>query len=74
MFFEVKCRARHTGLRDLKGLLALCQHKSIGRGYVVIKSLDDFGAIKELPDTAPRIMRIPAPLLCYRELTNLQFL
>jgi predicted AAA+ superfamily ATPase len=63
--FEVKYRAQHTGLRDLKGLLELCQQKSIGRGYVVTKSLDDFGAIKELPDTDTRIMRIPAPLLCY---------
>lgn len=63
--FEVKYRAQHTGLRDLKGLLELCQQKSIGRGYVVTKSLDDFGAIKELPDTDARIMRIPAPLLCY---------
>jgi len=63
--FEVKYRAQHTGLRDLKGLLELCQQKSIDRGYVVTKSLDDFGAIKELPDTAARIMRIPAPLLCY---------
>jgi predicted AAA+ superfamily ATPase len=63
--FEVKYRAQHTGLRDLKGLLELCQQKSIGRGYVVTKSLDDFGPIKELPDTNTRIMRIPAPLLCY---------
>lgn len=63
--FEVKYRAQHTGLRDLKGLLELCQQKSIGRGYVVTKSLDDFGVIKELPDTNTRIMRIPAPLLCY---------
>lgn len=63
--FEVKYRAQHTGLRDLKGLLELCQQKSIDRGYVVTKSLDDFGAIKELPDTDSHIMRIPAPLLCY---------
>ena len=63
--FEVKYRSQHTGLRDLKGLLELCQQKSIGRGYVVTKSLDDFGAFKELPDTDTRIMRIPAPLLCY---------
>lgn len=63
--FEVKYRAQHTGLRDLKGLLELCQQKSIDRGYVVTKSLEDFGAIRELPDTDTRIMRIPAPLLCY---------
>ncbi len=63
--FEVKYRAQHTGLRDLKGLLELCQQKSIERGYVVTKSLDDFGVFAGLPDTATRILRIPAPLLCY---------
>ena len=63
--FEVKYRAQHTGLRELKGLLELCQQKSIDRGYVVTKSLDDFGVIADLPDTTTRILRIPAPLLCY---------
>ena len=63
--FEVKYRAQHTGLRDLKGLLELCQQKSIDRGYVVTKSLDDFGIIADLTDTTTRILRIPAPLLCY---------
>ena len=28
-------------------------------------SLDDFGVIADLPDTTTRILRIPAPLLCY---------
>ena len=63
--FEVKYRAQHTGLRDLKGLLELCQQKSIDRGYVVTKSLDDFGTIADLPGPATRILRVPAPLLCY---------
>jgi predicted AAA+ superfamily ATPase len=63
--FEVKYRAQHTAQRDLKGLLELCQKKSIDRGYVVTKSLDDFGVIPDLPDTTTRILRIPAPLLCY---------
>ena len=63
--FEVKYRARHTGLRDLKGLLELCQQKAIDRGYVVTKSLDDFGPIADLPGSTTRIVRIPAPLLCY---------
>ncbi|WP_297485420.1 ATP-binding protein [Ferrovum sp.] len=63
--FEVKYRAQHTGLRDLKSLLELCQQKAIDRGYVVTKSLDDFGMVADLPDTATRILRIPAPLLCY---------
>jgi predicted AAA+ superfamily ATPase len=63
--FAVKYRSQHTGLRDLKGLLELCQQKSIDRGYVVTKSLDDFGPIADLPDTNTKILRIPAPLLCY---------
>jgi hypothetical protein len=74
--FEVKYRAQHTGARELKGLIELCQAKRIARGYVVTKSLDDFGPMQGLPvivpETAPdapavatQIMRIPAPLLCY---------
>ena len=39
--FEVKYRAQHTGARELKGLVELCQSKRIERGYVVTKSLDD---------------------------------
>lgn len=62
--FEVKYRAQHTGVRELKGLLELCQQKQIGRGYVVTKSLDDFGLLKDTPE-AVNIMRVPAPLLCY---------
>lgn len=70
--FEVKYRAQHTGARELKGLIELCQAKRIARGYVVTKSLDDFGLMQGLPAPAPgaeptatQIMRIPAPLLCY---------
>lgn len=66
--FEVKYRAQHTGARELKGLIELCEQKKIARGYVVTKSLDDFGLMRGLPDavkSATQIMRIPAPLLCY---------
>ncbi len=71
--FEVKYRAQHTGGRELKGLIELCQAKRIERGYVVTKALDDFGLMQELPRSATngaagagaQIMRIPAPLLCY---------
>ncbi|TCO81538.1 hypothetical protein EV699_108170 [Plasticicumulans lactativorans] len=66
--FEVKYRAQHTGARELKGLIELCAQKDIARGYVVTKSLDDFGPMTELPPASAavtRIMRIPAPLLCY---------
>jgi predicted AAA+ superfamily ATPase len=66
--FEVKYRAQHTGARELKGLIELCEQKRISRGYVVTKSLDDFGPMTGLPqtgETRTQIMRIPAPLLCY---------
>jgi uncharacterized protein len=68
--FEVKYRAQHTGTRELKGLLELCQVKQIARGYVVTKSMNDFGPMPDLPvpnQAKPntQIMRVPAPLLCY---------
>jgi uncharacterized protein len=62
--FEVKYRSQHVDLRDLKGLLQLCKEKSIGHGYVITKSLDDFGSFI-VPSTSTKIMRIPAPLFCY---------
>ena len=46
--FEVKYRARHTGARELKGLMELCQARRIARGYVVTKALDDFGPMRGL--------------------------
>ncbi len=66
--FVVNYRAQHTGARELKGLIELCEQKRIRRGYVVTKSLDDFGVMTGLPQTGEtpcQIMRIPAPLLCY---------
>lgn len=61
----MKYRTQHTGMRDLKGLLELCQQKSIDRGQVVTKSLSDFGLVENLKDTRAKILRIPAALLCY---------
>lgn len=63
--FEVKYRAQHAGVRDLKGLLELCAKKQIERAYVVTKSLNDFGPLPGLPESNSPIMRVPAPLLCY---------
>ncbi|KTC84242.1 hypothetical protein Ldro_3048 [Legionella drozanskii LLAP-1] len=64
--FEVKYRAQHTDAKALKGLLELCRKKTITHGYVVTKSLDDFGIMENLPDhTKAKIMQIPATLLCY---------
>ncbi|WP_235840053.1 ATP-binding protein [Derxia lacustris] len=65
--FEVKYRAQHTGPRELKGLIELCEQKKLARGYVVTKTLADFGPLGGLGESAPgvEIMRIPAALLCY---------
>jgi hypothetical protein len=66
--FEVKYRNQHTGKRDLKGLFEFCEQKKIARGYVVTKSLDDFGLLDDQStsgDATTPIMRLPAPLLCY---------
>ncbi|MBL8471488.1 MAG: ATP-binding protein [Rhodocyclaceae bacterium] len=63
--FEVKYRAQHTGLRDLKGLLEVCREKSISRAYVVTKSLEHFGPLPDVSDSSTRILHIPAALLCY---------
>jgi predicted AAA+ superfamily ATPase len=62
--FEVKYRAQHTGVRELKGLIEFCRQKAVDRGYVVTKSLSDFGPLTgALGET--KILCIPAPLLCY---------
>jgi len=63
--FEVKYRFEHTGVRDLKGLLHFCETKSVRIGYVITKSLSDFGLLKEVRNPDTHIMLIPAPLLCY---------
>jgi predicted AAA+ superfamily ATPase len=63
--FEVKYRSQQTGVRDLKGLLELCEERKIERAYVVTKSLDDFGLISGLQEKSAKIMRVPAPLVCY---------
>lgn len=63
--FEVKYRAQHTGTRELKGLIELCEQKKISRGYVITKEMDDFGPMQANNGALAQIMRIPAPLLCY---------
>jgi len=63
--FEVKYRAEPAGARQLKGLFELCQDARVDRAYVVTKSLTDFGALSADEGIAAKMMRIPAPLLCY---------
>jgi len=60
--FEVKYRARVDDWGDLKGLHEFCSEKKIDQGYVITRSLSDFGP---LPSSGgPTAMRIPAPLFC----------
>jgi uncharacterized protein len=63
--FEVKYRSQHAGPRELKGLVEFCRQKNVDRGYVVTKSLEDLGVLPGLPEGTAKIMRVPAPLLCY---------
>lgn len=59
--FEVKYRSQ-PALTDLKGLFELCKVKPIKHGYVVTKSVNDFGL---LAGAGTKILKIPACLLCY---------
>lgn len=63
--FEVKYRSQPSDLKTLKGLTTFCTERKTDRGYVVTKSLDDFGILHQKDTTAPPILRIPATLLCY---------
>lgn len=64
--FEVKYRSQKVELKDLKGLTAFCTEKKTDRGYVVTKSLSDFGLLTHSDGkNATSLLRIPATLLCY---------
>jgi len=63
--FEVKYKAQQTALSDLKGLPEFCREKGADRGYVVTKSLEDFGLIPRKDQSTTPLLRIPATLLCY---------
>lgn len=51
--------SRGANAKALKGLLELCQKKDISHGYVVTKSLDDFGVMKNLPDIKTKLCIYP---------------
>jgi predicted AAA+ superfamily ATPase len=63
--FEVKYRAEPPTARQLKGLMELCSQKKVDRAYVITKSLEDLGILPINGAPATRVMRVPAPLLCY---------
>lgn len=63
--FVTKYRQSQPGSKELKGLLDLCAKKQINRGYAVTKSVSDFGEVPTTKEHRTKLMRIPAPLLCY---------
>ena len=63
--FEVKYRETHTQSSDLPGLKDFMQSRKCKRGYVITKSLSDFGLLSSLSADQAPIMKIPAPLFCY---------
>ncbi len=63
--FEVKYRARPAARRNLGGLAAFCAERKVPRGYVVTKSLDDFGLLPREDSGSAPLLRVPATLLCY---------
>ncbi|MCC6537303.1 MAG: ATP-binding protein [Bryobacterales bacterium] len=64
--FEVKYRSEPAAPRQLKGLLELAANPRVERAYVVTKELSDFGPLDvRSPAPATKVMRVPAPLLCY---------
>ena len=64
--FEVKYRSDASNLRQLKGLLELCEAKKLRHGYVITRSPDDIGEVKlTAGKSKTKIVQIPAALLCY---------
>jgi uncharacterized protein len=63
--FEVKYRSRAARSRNLEGLISFCAERHVQRGYVVTKSLEDFGPLPQIDADSAQIIRIPATLLCY---------
>lgn len=63
--FEVKYREQHTVAKEIPGLLDFIAQKNAPRGYVLTKTLADFGILHSDMEGADRVMRIPAMLFCW---------
>lgn len=63
--FEVKYWSKAINLENLKGMVQFCADKKIDRGYIITKSLDDFGFMVQNSSESTPLFRIPATLLCY---------
>lgn len=62
--FEVKYRSDVSNIGQFKGLIAFCRSHKVDRGYIITKSPDDLGLMKQDKSAIP-LFRIPATLLCY---------
>jgi len=70
--FEVKYEDARINEGKIPGLRLFCEEKSVDRGYVITRRLDEFGVLpvhsarhgrgRELLPT--RVLKIPAPLAC----------
>ena len=63
--FEVKYHEERASAKDVPGLLEFITKKEASRGYVLTKSLDDFGPMRSQEPGAEKIMKIPALLFCW---------
>lgn len=65
--FEVKYRSSgHTGLSDLKGVIAFCCEHGVERGYVITRDLSDFRVqTLQKAKVQTQLLNIPASLACY---------
>lgn len=63
--FEVKYRETNTDKKVLKGIFNIIETKNITRGYIITKSLEDFGICSANDEIGSKIMKIPAALFCY---------
>ena len=51
--------------KEIPGLLDFIAQKNAPRGYVLTKTLADFGILHSDMEGADRVMRIPAMLFCW---------
>ena len=63
--FTVKYREQPASPKELRVLGDCCNEKQLPRGYVVTKSCHDFGEPAFSQSKNLKLIRLPAPLLCY---------
>ncbi len=61
----VKYREQPANSKELRGLVDCCRQNQLARGYFVTKSCHDFGELAADHGQTLKLIRLPAPLLCY---------